>query len=73
MGKAKIQVDAGKPIVFDGWFNQTWGGYRCTNLLAKDLKPGKHTVRIELLSEKNPGSEGHEFRLFGLGAAGVAE
>lgn len=71
MGKAKLQVDGGAPVVYDGWFNQTWGGYRCTNLLAKDLKPGKHVVRIELLEEKNPGSDGHEFKLYGLGAAGV--
>ena len=72
MGKASVQVDGGKPAVFDGWFNQTWGGYRNTNLLAKDLKPGKHTVRVELLEEKNPGSDGHEFVLYGLGAAGVS-
>ena len=71
MGKAKVQVDDGAPAVFDGWFNQTWGGYRSTNLLAKELKPGRHTVRVELLAEKNPGSEGHLFKLFGLGAAGT--
>jgi lysophospholipase L1-like esterase len=71
MGKASLQVDGGKPVVFDGWFNQTWGGYRSTNLLGKDLKPGKHIVRIELLEEKNPGSDGHAFKLYGLGAAGV--
>jgi lysophospholipase L1-like esterase len=71
MGKAKMQVDNNTPVIYDGWFNQTWGGYRSTNLLAKDLKPGKHIVRIELLEEKNPGSDGHEFKLFGLGAAGV--
>jgi lysophospholipase L1-like esterase len=71
MGKAKLQVDGGKPVVYDGWFNQTWGGYRCTNLLASDLKPGKHAVRIELLEDKNPGSDGHEFVIYGLGAAGV--
>lgn len=71
MGKARLQVDGGKPVVYDGWFNQTWGGYRSTNLLAKELKPGRHTVSVELLEEKNPGSDGHEFRLFGLGAAGV--
>jgi len=69
MGKAKFQVDGGAPVVLDGWFNQTWGGYRSTNLLAKDLPPGKHTVRIELLDEKNPGSDGHTFKLYGLGAA----
>jgi lysophospholipase L1-like esterase len=73
MGKAKLQVDGGAPVVYDGWFNQTWGGYRCTNLLAKDLKPGKHIVRIELLEEKNPGSDGHEFKLYGLGSAGVTQ
>jgi lysophospholipase L1-like esterase len=71
MGKAQFQIDGGKPVVYDGWFNQTWGGYRCTNLLAKDLKPGKHKVRVELLEEKNPGSDGHEFVLYGLGAAGA--
>lgn len=71
MGKARIQVDDGQPVVQDGWFNQTWGGYRSTSLLAKDLKPGLHRVRIELLSEKNPGSEGHEFRFLGLGSAGT--
>jgi lysophospholipase L1-like esterase len=72
MGKAKVQIDGGAPVVYDAWFNQTWGGYRSTNLLAKDLKPGKHTVRVELLDEKNPGSDGHEFRILGLGAAGVS-
>lgn len=71
MGKARVSVDGGTPLVYDGWFNQTWGGYRSTNLLAKDLKPGRHVVRIELLGEKNPGSDGHAFKLFGLGAAGV--
>ena len=55
----------------DAWLDQTWGGYRSTQVLAQDLKPGPHRVRIELLEEKNPGSDGHEFRLLGLGAAGV--
>ncbi len=71
MGKAKLQVDDGAPAVYDGWFNQTWGGYRCTSLLANGLKPGKHIVRVELLADKNPGSDGHTFKLYGLGAAGV--
>ncbi|OGV68040.1 MAG: hypothetical protein A2283_10510 [Lentisphaerae bacterium RIFOXYA12_FULL_48_11] len=72
MGKARFQIDGGDPVVYDGWFNQTWGGYRCTNLLARNLKPGKHIVRVELLEDKNPGSEGHEFVLYGIGAAGVS-
>jgi lysophospholipase L1-like esterase len=73
MGKASLRVDGGVPVVYDGWFNQTWGGYRSTNLFAKDLKPGKHTVRVQLLEEKNHGSDGHEFILYGLGAVGVTE
>jgi hypothetical protein len=30
------------------------GGYRQTILLARDLRPGKHKVRIEIVPEKNP-------------------
>ena len=71
MGKAQVQLDGGAPVILDGWFSGTWGGYRSTSLLAKDLKPGKHVVRIELLADKNPGSDGHAFTLYGLGAAGV--
>jgi hypothetical protein len=71
MGKARMQADEAPPVMRDAWFDQTWGGYRSTQVLAQDLKPGTHRVRIELLDEKNPGSNGHEFRLLGLGAAGV--
>jgi lysophospholipase L1-like esterase len=71
MGKARMQADDAPPVMRDAWFDQTWGGYRSTQVLAQDLKPGTHRVRIELLEEKNPGSDGHEFRLLGLGAAGV--
>jgi hypothetical protein len=44
-----------------GWFDQTRGGYRQTILLARDLRPGKHKVSIEIVPEKNPQSSGHEF------------
>jgi len=71
MGQAKVQVDDQAPVVREAWFDQTWGGYRMTTILARDLKPGKHRVRIQLLSDSNPQSTGHEFRLMGLGAAGV--
>jgi hypothetical protein len=71
MGQAHVQVDGRPPVLRDGWFDQTWGGYRQTTVLAQDLGPGKHRVRIELLPEKNPQSSGHEFRVLGLGAAGV--
>lgn len=72
MGRAKIQVDDGPAVVRDGWFDQTWGGYRANAIVARDLTPGRHRVRIELLNEKSPQSDGHEFCLYGIGAAGVA-
>jgi hypothetical protein len=71
MGKAKVQVDDLAPTVADAWFEQTWGGWRGTHEVARGLKPGAHRVRVELLTEKNPQSMGHEFRILGIGAAGV--
>ena len=71
MGQASVRVDDRSPVVREGWFDPTWGGYRQTVVLARDLAPGKHRVRIELLPERNPQSAGHEFRILGLGAAGV--
>ena len=71
MGQANVRVDDRPPVLREGWFDQTWGGYRQTTLLGRDLGPGKHRVRIELLPEKNPQSTGHEFRVLGLGVAGV--
>ena len=71
MGQARVQVDELTPVVREAWFDQTWGGYRMTTVVARDLKPGQHRVKVQLLSESNPQSTGHEFRLLGLGAAGV--
>jgi len=71
MGQASVRVDDQPPVIREGWFDQTWGGYRQTTVLARDLGPGKHKVRIELLSAKNPQSTGHEFRVLGVGAAGA--
>ena len=61
-----MRVDDRPPVLREAWFDQTWGGYRQTTLLARDLGPGKHKVRIELQPEKNPQSSGHEFRVLGL-------
>ena len=71
MGQASVRVDGQPPVLREGWFDQTWGGYRQTTLLGRDLAPAKHRVRIELLPEKNPQSTGHEFRIMGFGAAGI--
>jgi lysophospholipase L1-like esterase len=70
MGKASVSVDGSAPILMDAWFDQTWGGYRNMISVGKDLKPGKHVVRVELLPERNPQSTGSEFRILCLGAAG---
>jgi lysophospholipase L1-like esterase len=72
MGKAKVQVDDRPAVVRDAWFDQTWGGYRQTTELARGLAPGTHRVSLEILSTKNPQSPGREYRILGLGAAGVA-
>lgn len=71
MGQAKVSVDNGPAAMRDGWFPGTWGGYRATTVIARDLQPGTHRVRVELIEGKNPQSEGHEFRILGLGAAGA--
>jgi lysophospholipase L1-like esterase len=71
MGQASVRVDEQTPLIRDGWFDQTWGGYRQTTVVARELGPNKHQVRIELLQEKHSQSTGHEFRVLGLGAAGV--
>jgi hypothetical protein len=71
MGRASVKVDDLPVVVLEGWFDQTWGGYRHTTLVAPDLPPGPHRVRIQLLPERDEHSAGNESRLMGLGAAGT--
>jgi len=71
MGKVKVQLDECPPTTLDGWFVGTWGGYREIATLGDELPPGKHRVRVELLEETNPQSTGREFRILGIGSAGV--
>jgi lysophospholipase L1-like esterase len=71
MGRAKLRVDGRVAKELDGWFDQTWGGYRQTNEIIRDLEPGKHRVQFELLAEKSAQSTGTEFRILGIGTAGV--
>ena len=70
-GIATAQVDECPAVTLDAWFPGTWGGYRETVTLARDLAPGLHRVRLTLSERRNPESAGHEFRILGLGAAGV--
>ncbi len=72
MGKAAVSVDGGKPVTLDAWFEQTWGGYRHMQQIAKGLKPGMHKVKVELLQDRNPQSTGSEFRVLCLGSAGTS-
>jgi lysophospholipase L1-like esterase len=72
MGRARVTVDGDPAQELEGWFDQTWGGYRQTREIARALPAGKHRVRFELLPEKSAGSTGHEFRMLGLAAAGAS-
>ena len=71
MGIARVTIDGAVPADIDAWFEQTWGGYNLTKVVGENLAPGKHRIRIELLKGKNPKSGGYEFRVTGLGSAGL--
>jgi len=71
MGKADVQVDDGPAKTIDAWFDQTWGSYRETTIIADGAPSQKHHLKITLSSEKNPQSTGYEFRITGLGASGI--
>jgi hypothetical protein len=71
-GRAEVQVDDQPPKKIDGWFPGTWGSYRATTIVAEGLDATAiHRVRVKILEEKAPESTGHEFSIFGIGAAGV--
>ena len=74
MGRARVTVNGGAAQQLEGWFDQTWGGYRQTREIARDLPPGKHRVRFELLAEKSAGSTGPrvlDLRVGGGGCSGA--
>ena len=68
MGKARVSVDGKEVRELNAWFDQTWGGYRQLNEIARWKEAGKHRLRFELLETKQPGNE---FRILGLGTAGL--
>ncbi len=71
MGMVEAQVDDRPPVKIDAWFGADWGGYTPFQLVARGLPPGKHTLRIRLLEEKNKVSKGHDFRVHGVLLAGL--
>jgi lysophospholipase L1-like esterase len=73
MGEASVTVDG---VAYysdlDGWFGQTWGGYRGMTRVGSGLVSGPHQVQITLLStEDTGGSTGHDFIVLSVGAGGV--
>ena len=72
MGVAQAQVDDRPPVKLQGWFDATWGGYSVWDLVARDLAPGQHTLRITVLDEKAEQSAGHRFQVQAVMAAGRA-
>lgn len=70
MGMASAQVDDRPPVKLNGWFEADWGGYAAYELVARDLPPGKHKLRVQVLDEKAPASNGHKFQLQAVMVAG---
>lgn len=68
MGKTRVIVDGKEVRELNAWFDQTWGGYRQLNEVARWKESGKHRVRFELLETKEPGNE---FQILGIGTAGL--
>jgi hypothetical protein len=71
MGIAQAQVDDHAPVNMDGWFSATWGGFSNWALIARDLGPGKHRLRIRLLEDKDKESTGHKFQVQSIMTAGI--
>jgi lysophospholipase L1-like esterase len=71
MGRARAQVDDAPPVTLEGWFDADWGGYSNYQMVARDLPPGPHTLRIEVLPDKAEASSGHKFILQLVMTAGL--
>lgn len=72
MGAARAQVDDRPPVTLQGWFEADWGGYAAWALVARDLDPGKHVLRIEVLEARAEQSAGHKFQVQAVMAAGLS-
>jgi len=52
MGMVEVTVDGKNPVKLDGCFYGEWdGGHTPSQIVAENLKSGKHEVRIKLLEE----------------------
>jgi len=71
VGRARAQVDDREPVTLEAWFPATWGGYTPYQVVASGLGPGEHLLRVTLLEDKNPESQGHHFELLAIACAGL--
>jgi len=71
MGIAEVAVDNQPAVKISGWYEQDWGGYCAYRLVARNLTPGKHKLRITLSSEKVEQSDGHPFHLCAILVSGI--
>lgn len=68
-GQVRVTVDGKSEDVVSG--NSAWVGTDKTKLIARFPDVARHKVRIEALESSTSGAEGAEFRIRGLGAAGL--
>lgn len=72
MGQASVTVDGSStPVILDGWYDKTSGGYRGIDLVGDGLNSGSHQVHVELLTTEDSGSTGNLFRLLCIGTGGA--
>ena len=65
-GRVSVSIDGGGPRIVEGFYERppiiAWaGGHTVLNKLGEGLKPGRHVMRVELLSERHKDSSGHKF------------
>ena len=65
-GRASVVLDDNAPIIIEGYFtkkkNNDWaGGHTILTIIDDNIEPGDHTLKITLLEEKHPNSNGHKF------------
>ncbi|MHB1456287.1 MAG: SGNH/GDSL hydrolase family protein [Armatimonadota bacterium] len=70
-GIAEAQVDDTPAVKMNAWFDADWGGYSCWELIARNLGPGKHRLKIKVLHENATQSNGHKFQLQSIMEAGI--
>jgi len=64
MGMVEVTVDGGNPVKLDGCFYGEWdGGHTPSQVVAENLKSGKHKVCIKLLEEKGEKSKSNKFEI----------